>query len=86
MIVKLRRAGALGAKWLLSRQGGSQPEWLEQSDELDDVAPSGIAWVDADLSEGRWLVHRLIVTPLPGEAPTRVSGPRERKFRIVASA
>jgi hypothetical protein len=87
MIVKLRRAGPKGACWLLTRQSDRQPEWLEQCAGLDELVPTGLAWVDADFSLGRWMVRRLVATPLPAaEAPIVSSKPRGRRFRIIASA
>jgi nitrate reductase alpha subunit len=89
MIVKLRRAGPEGAVWMLSLSHGGQPEWLESSVALDDLIASGLAWVDADFENGRWMVRRVLATPVPsGSAkPLTAPGrPRERQFKIIASA
>jgi hypothetical protein len=84
MIVKLRRSGPEGACWMLSHNPGSNPEWLENSDALDALIQTGLAWVDAEFQDGR----RVVATPVP-PAEARIvaapSTPRERAFRIVAS-
>jgi hypothetical protein len=89
MIVKLRRAGPEGACWMLSLPHGGQPEWLENSIALDTLIGSGLAWVEADFEEGRWMVRRVVATPVPSVSSksfTARSKPRERQFKIVASA
>ncbi len=89
MIVKLRRAGPEGATWMLTVAGGGRPEWLENSDALDDLIVSGLAWVQAEFEDGRWMVRRIVATPAPGDEakplPSR-SKPRDRQFKIIASA
>jgi hypothetical protein len=73
---------------MLSRQNERAWQWLERSSELDDLVPSGLAWCDADLIEGRWIVRQIRIAALPPPAwrAVAVTHRPRREFSIVASA
>ncbi len=73
---------------MLSLYAGGAPELLENSDSLDRLIETGLAWVEAEFHDGRWMVSRVVAMPVP--APDTIivgapSAPRQRHFQVVAS-
>ncbi len=74
---------------MLSLPTSGQPEWLENSDALDGLIATGLAWVDAEFHDGRWMVRRVVATPVAvavAKPAAARSKPRARQFKIIASA